>query len=52
MMPITFGSLPFNILTFTCGCLAKTNHWLDGRSRRPGPHSSRDERRQRFDSAG
>lgn len=29
MMPITFGSLPFNILFFIGGVVAKRNHWLE-----------------------
>jgi hypothetical protein len=29
MMPMTFGSLPFDVLCFTAGVLAKRNHWLD-----------------------
>jgi len=28
-MPITIGSLPFNILFFACGVLAKRGGWLD-----------------------
>ena len=29
MMPISFGSLPFNILFFVCGVVAKRNRWLE-----------------------
>ena len=31
-MPVTFGSLPFDVLCFASGMLAKRNRWLDGDS--------------------
>lgn len=61
-MPITFGSLPFDLAFFTAGILAKRNNWLDSihnmdrnvvwgyRIRavsRPPPHPTRARRRRR-----
>ena len=34
MMPITFGSLPFDVAAFTAGVVARRNGWLDGQVQR------------------
>ena len=37
LMPITFGSLPFDVAFFVAGCLAKQNGWLEDLEKTYGP---------------